>query len=93
MSWERTLNKQGTKFFNFTKMVIKNVNMLHECKKSKDANRLLRVSMMGEFVNDENENSIRNPLIEKIYKTQLKKRLRKLHFKFTPHNTNKNLYN
>jgi hypothetical protein len=23
MSWETTLNKQGMKFFNFTKMVIK----------------------------------------------------------------------
>jgi hypothetical protein len=55
-------------------MVIKNVNILHECKKSRDANRILRASMMGEFINDENENSIRNPLyLEKIQNTTIEK--------------------
>jgi len=39
MSWETTLNKQSMKIFNFTKMVIKNVNILHECKESRDVDR------------------------------------------------------
>jgi hypothetical protein len=76
MSWEATLNKQGMKFFNFTRMVIKNVNTLQECKESKDANKLLRASMTSEFIDNENENSIKTPLyleklqdtIEKIFK-------------------------
>ncbi len=55
MSWETTLNKQGMKFSNFTKMVIKKVNISHECKESKNANRLLRASMTSEFIVDENE--------------------------------------
>jgi hypothetical protein len=80
MSWEKTLNKQGMKFFNFTKMVIKNVNMLHECNKSKDANRLLRVSMMGEFVNDENENSIRNPLNSENLQNTTKEKIEEITF-------------
>jgi hypothetical protein len=50
-------------------MVIKNVNILHECKESRDVDRLLRCSMIGEFIDDENKNSIRNPLyIEKTTK-------------------------
>jgi hypothetical protein len=73
MSWETTLNKQGMKFFNFTKMVIKNVNILHEWKKFKNANRLLRVSMKGEFINGENEISIRNPLYSRKLQNTTKK--------------------
>ncbi len=49
ISWKATLNKQGMKIFNFTKMVIKNVNILHEYKESRDVDRLLRGSMIGEF--------------------------------------------
>jgi hypothetical protein len=55
MSWEATLNKQGMKFSNFTKMVIKNVNILHECKESINVDRLLKASMTSEFIDDENE--------------------------------------
>jgi hypothetical protein len=62
-SWKATLNKQGMKILNFTKMVIKDVNILHECKESRDVDRLLRGSMIGEFIDDENKNSIRNPFI------------------------------
>ncbi len=36
-------------------MVIKNVNILHECKESINADRLLRASMKSEFIDDENE--------------------------------------
>jgi hypothetical protein len=53
MSWKATLNKKGMKIFSFTKMVIKNVNILHECKESRDVDRLLRGSMIGEFIDDE----------------------------------------
>jgi hypothetical protein len=55
-------------------MVIKkNVNILHECKESRDVDRLLRGSMIGEFIDDENKNSIKNPLLyrKKNYKIQL----------------------
>lgn len=55
ISWRATLNKEGTKKFNFTKMVIKNVNILHECKKYRNVDRLLRGSMIGEFIDDENK--------------------------------------
>jgi hypothetical protein len=65
LSWEATLNKKGMKIFNFTIMVIKNFNILHECEESKDANKLLKASMTSEFIDNENENSIRNPLYSK----------------------------
>ncbi len=38
-SWKATLNKQGMKIFNFTKMMIKNVNALHECKEYRNVDR------------------------------------------------------
>jgi hypothetical protein len=70
MSWETTLNKQGMKIFNFTKTVINNVNILHECNKSRDVDRLLKVSMISEFIDDENENSIKNPFhLEELQNT------------------------
>jgi hypothetical protein len=70
VSWKATLNKQGTKIFNFTKMMIKNVNALHECKEYRNVDGLLRGSMIGEFIDDENKNSIRNPLyIEELQNT------------------------
>jgi len=47
ISWKATLNKQGMKILNFTKMVIKNDNILHECKESRDVDRLLRGAMIG----------------------------------------------
>ncbi len=43
---------------------------MHECKESKDVDRLLRVSMIGEFIDDENENSIDNPFhLEELQNT------------------------
>jgi len=93
MSWEATLNKQGMKFFNFTKMVIKNLNILQECKESRDADQLLKASMTSEFIDNENENSIRNPLYSKELQDTIEKRLKKLHLQITPHKTNKNLNN
>ncbi len=57
MSWEATLNKQG--------MAIKNFNILQECKKSRDVDKLLKASMTSEFIDNENDNSIINPLYSK----------------------------
>jgi hypothetical protein len=96
------------KNFNFTKMVIKNVNTLHECKEYRNVDRLLRGSMIGEFIDDENKNSIRNPLyieelqntiekhIEKITiqnnTTQHKLKLEQLEIKYLFCNANTNAY-
>jgi ribosomal protein S3AE len=93
MSWEATLNKQGMKIFNFTRMAIKNVNILQECKESKDANKLLRASMTSEFIDNENENSIRVLFYLEELQDTTEKRLKKLQFKITTHKTNKNLNN
>jgi hypothetical protein len=87
-------------------MVITNVNILHECKESKDANRLLSASMTCEFINDENEFSIRNShylkelqntteeTIEKIKiqnnTTQHKQKLEQLEIKYLLCNTSTN---
>jgi len=60
MSWEETLNKLYHSFSNSTKMVIKNVNILHECKKSRDVDRLLIASITNQSNDNENENSITN---------------------------------
>jgi hypothetical protein len=38
MSREKNLNKLYFSFSNSTKMVIKDVNILHECKESRDVN-------------------------------------------------------
>jgi hypothetical protein len=45
MSREKNLNKLYFSFSNSTKMVIKDVNILHECKESRDVNWLLIDSM------------------------------------------------
>jgi hypothetical protein len=74
MSWETTINKQGMKIFNFTKMVIKNFNILQECKESKDVNKLLKASMTTEFIDNENENSIRNLLYSEELQDTIEKR-------------------
>jgi hypothetical protein len=43
---------------------------LHECKESRDVDRLLRVSMTSEFIDDENENSIKTPFyLEELQNT------------------------
>ncbi len=62
MSWETTLNEALLKTFNSTKQIIKNVNILHECKESKDVNKLLRTSIKNELHDNENEESITNLL-------------------------------
>jgi len=74
MSWETTINKQGMKIFNFTKMVIKNFNILQECKESKDVNKLLKASMTTEFIDNENENSIINLLYSEELQDTIEKR-------------------
>jgi hypothetical protein len=108
MSWEETLNKQGIIFFQFHKNGDEKVNILHECKESRDVDRLLRASMTSEFINDENEISIRNSLylkelqntteetIEEITiqnnTTQHKQKLEQLEIKYLLCNTNINPY-
>jgi hypothetical protein len=42
---EGNLNKLYPNFSNSAKMVIKNVNILHECKESRDVDQLLTVSI------------------------------------------------
>jgi hypothetical protein len=78
ISWKATLNKQGMKSFNFTKMVIKNVNILHECKEYRDVDRLLRGSMIGGFIDDENKNSIRNPFYIEEIQNKIEKHIEKI---------------
>jgi hypothetical protein len=41
-------------------MVIKNVNILHECKEPKDVDILLTTTIKNKSNEDENENSITN---------------------------------
>jgi len=53
----------------------------------------LKASMTSEFIDNENENSIINPLYSKELQDTTEKRLKKLQFKITPHKTNKNLNN
>ncbi len=45
-----TLNESFLKFSNFRKQIIKNINILHECKDSRDANKLLRISINMNFM-------------------------------------------
>jgi hypothetical protein len=45
-----TLNESFSKFSNFTKQIIKNIKILHECKDSRDANKLLRISINMNFM-------------------------------------------
>ncbi len=45
-----TLNESFSKFSNFTKQIIKNINILHECKDSRDANKLLGISINKNFM-------------------------------------------
>jgi hypothetical protein len=61
-------------------MLIKKGHILHECKESKDGDRLLTTSMMGEFINDENENSIRNPLYSKKIQNTTKEKIEEITF-------------
>ncbi len=44
-----TLNESFSKFSNFTKHIIKN-KILHEYKDSRDANKLLRISINMNFM-------------------------------------------
>ncbi len=81
VSWEGTLNKQGIFFFQFHKNGDINVNILHEWKESKDTNRLLRVSMTCEFINDENEFSIRNSLYLKKLQNTTKETIEEIKIK------------
>jgi hypothetical protein len=71
MSWEETSNKLYLSFSNSTKMVIKNVNILHECKKSRDANKLLTTSINYQSNKDENQNSITNLLYSKEFENMV----------------------
>jgi hypothetical protein len=45
--------------------------------------------MTSEFIDNENENSIRNPFYSKKLQDTTKKRLKKLQFKLTPHKKQK----
>jgi hypothetical protein len=45
-----TLNESFSKFSNFTKQIIKNIKILHECNDSRDANKLLRISINMNFM-------------------------------------------
>jgi hypothetical protein len=49
--------------------------------------------MTSEFIDNQNENSIRNPLYSKELQDKIEKRLKKLQFKITPHKINKSLNN
>ncbi len=83
MYWEATLNESNKKlpYKNINKNANKNVNILHEWKESRNVDKLLLVSIQGDFKEGyRNENSIRNP----IYYEEVED-------KITPHNTNKSL--
>jgi hypothetical protein len=54
MSWEETLSKLYPSFSSSTIMVIKNVNILHECKECKDVDQLLTTSIKNKSNEDEN---------------------------------------
>lgn len=67
----------------FNKNGNKNVKILHEWKESRNVDKLLLVSIQGDFKEGyKNENSIRNPIYYKEFEN-----------KITPHNTNKSLKN
>jgi hypothetical protein len=69
----KKINKNGNK----------NVKILQECKESRNVDKLLLVSIQGNFKEGyKNENSIRNPIYYKEFEN-----------KITPHNTNKSLKN
>jgi hypothetical protein len=56
MSWETTLKKSYLMFWNLTKMLIKDANILHKWKLSKDVDKLLVVSNEGELKKKKKQN-------------------------------------
>ncbi len=56
------MNESYPNFSDSKKMVIKNINIFHECKESKDSNKILTTSIKSELNENDNEDSKTNPL-------------------------------
>ncbi len=83
MYWEATLNESNNKmsYKKINKNGNKNVKILHEWNESRNVDKLLLVSIQGDFKEGyKNENWIRNPIYYEEFEN-----------KITPHNTNKSL--
>jgi hypothetical protein len=68
-------------------MVTKNINILHECKESRDANRILTTSIQSELSKNHNEDSTTTPLYLEDVEKMIHKNIDEIH------NINKNLNN
>jgi hypothetical protein len=81
MSWEATLNESYSKKFDSTKMVTKNINILHECTKSRDANRILTTSIKSELSENDNEASTTSPFYLEDVENMIHKKIDEIHNK------------
>jgi hypothetical protein len=68
-------------------MVTKNINILHECKESRNGDRILTTSIKSELSENDNEDSTINPLYSKDVENMIYKDIDEIH------NKNKNLNN
>ncbi len=74
-TWDVTFKTSYPTFINFTKEKIKNINILHECKESRNVNCLLKISI-GNNIDENNKNATLNhPLYDDEFKSMIEKNI------------------
>jgi hypothetical protein len=58
-------------FFDFTKKIIKNINILHECKESRDDDNLLKASIEDNIDEDNKDATLNHPLYDDELKSTI----------------------
>ncbi len=68
-TWDVTLKTSYPTFFDFKKEKIKNVNMLHECKESRNIDHLLRASIKDNIDEDNKGATSKHPFYDDEFET------------------------
>jgi hypothetical protein len=74
-TWDVTLKTSYPTFSNFTKETNLNINILHECKESKNVNHLLKTSIEKNIDEDNKNVTLNHPLYDDELKSTTKENI------------------
>jgi hypothetical protein len=70
-TWDVIIKTSNPTFSDFTKEKIKHINILHECKKSKDVDCLLRISIEDNIYENNKDATSNHSLYDDKLKTMI----------------------
>jgi hypothetical protein len=74
-TWDVTLKTSYPTFSDFTKEKINNINILHECKESENANHLLKTSIENNIDEDNKNVTLNHSLYDDEFKSTIQENI------------------